>query len=158
MHRCMRWPCSSTCDVGQSQCTRRAVSHLRFYTSCWKEPSSQAGICRKGLSLPAQLRWDWGRYVPASQPLALVLRHWKGKRQSCRKGAVRASSGWLQKTRKYFCCGRNEITTIWDGWNSFGRCLGGGSLEGTAVPWQGDELHDLIGVFHLQYLWLPDYW
>lgn len=53
--------------------------------------------------------------------------------------------------------GCNEITAIWDGWNSFGRWLGGGSLEGMDVPWQGDELHDLIGVFHLQYLWLLDY-
>lgn len=62
MHRWMWWPHSSTCDVGQSWCTKGAVSHLHFYTSWWKEPSSQAGISRKRLSLPVQLCWDWGRH------------------------------------------------------------------------------------------------
>lgn len=99
----------------------------------------------------------------AAQLLALILQLWKGRWQLRTQITDRASSGWLESEAIFLLWSPsltrcNAICIIWNGWNSSGRGLEGGSLEGMAVSWQGDELHDLIGVFHLQYLWLPDYW
>ena len=83
--------------------------------------------------------------APALEEEMAIL--YKGCRQSIVRLTLEDEEIFLLWTRSLIGC--NEITAICNGWNSFGRCLGGGSLEGTATPWQGDELHDLIGVFHL---------
>lgn len=137
---------------------KRVVSLLHFCTICWKESSPQAGISRKGLSLglglvSAGTTADCSGTPALEEEMSILY-------EGCSQSIVRLTAEdkdifllWM-----WSLTGRNEITTIWDGWNSFGRRQGGGSLEGMAVPRQGDELHNLIGVFHLWYLWLPDYW
>lgn len=147
--------------MGQSRCT---VSHLHFHNGCWRGESLQARFSRNRLlaASTAPLGFGPGRcwhHTACSSAPALdgeMAIMYEECHQSIISLTPEEKEIFLLWTWSLTGC--DEITAICDGWKSFGSCPGGGSLEGMAVPWQGDYLHNPIGILPLQYLCLHDYW
>lgn len=134
---------------GQSRCT---VPHLLYHNGCWRDESFQAGFSRNGLlsASTAPLGFGpgrcWHHTVCSSAPAILY--------EECHQSIISLTPEekeiFLLWTGSLTGC--NEITTICNSWKSLGGCPGGGSLEGMAVPWQGDDLHNPVGILPLQYV------
>lgn len=135
--------CISTTAAGKIKACRQGFPG----TSCW---------------LPALLLWDlglveagitavWSSAAPLDGEMAIRYE------ECCQSIICLTPEKEIFLLWTWSLTGFSEIIAICDGLKSFGSCPGG-SLDRMAVPWQGEDLHDLIGILHLQYLYFHDYW